>query len=459
MAKITTRAELNVGTELLIDEPNRTYSLVEAGNLNAKDGCTWQALYSKFVDLWATATYQDSPFPMNALDALSGQYQVGIDAGGNPNGWAPANQATKDRLRDGGAEYYDDAGTLLMVDAGVVGLGSVSAGAQLYYQRDAADAPTNFVFDDQANQCVQVYGDAANGNFDKRAFFKAFCREQGKKYSDSVLADTGKTGTGAFIVNMLLSNEDDLKISDLDAEMGNAPYDAITVTYYGVDQNRLIGGVNYPFRVIIEGNNATLEQIYTKVQYLLRQDSDIDSGAGSVNGKTAALLLNFVGDELQTTQGVYVDNIQSADSNRIVFQDQNGVNRTNPFTAAGEMSFNAVMVGAGSSYRLMYADIDADGSGDGNTDDGDTDDYGQADAVTVLDATDAPITGEITAGTIPFTFDYDGDIAGGDAATDKAVVLVGIRPNSSKFAVATGVLTRSKAIKLALVAEADRAYI
>jgi len=33
------------------------------------------------VDLWATSTYQDSPFPFNALDALSGQYLVGIDAG------------------------------------------------------------------------------------------------------------------------------------------------------------------------------------------------------------------------------------------------------------------------------------------------------------------------------------------------------------------------------------------
>ena len=82
MAKITTRASLNVGTDVAIDEPNRTFTLNVAGNLVAKDGVTLQALYSKFSDLWATSTYQDSPFPMNAIDALSGQYYFGVDAGG-----------------------------------------------------------------------------------------------------------------------------------------------------------------------------------------------------------------------------------------------------------------------------------------------------------------------------------------------------------------------------------------
>jgi hypothetical protein len=85
--------------------------------------------------------------------------------------------------------------------------------------------------------------------------------------------------------------------------------------------------------------------------------------------------------------------------------------------------------------------------------------YGEAGAITVNDADGSPITGEIASGTIGFDFDYDGDAAGGTAGTDKAVTLIGIRPNASKFAVATGTLTRSKALTLSLVAEADRAYI
>ncbi len=448
MAKITDRSLLNVGTELIIDESNRTYQLVQAGNLTAKDGVTRQALYSKFVDLWATSTYQDSPFPMNALDALSGQYLMGVDAGGNANGWKPLDQATRDMERDGGGEEYDASGNLLRVNVGIVGLGSLSVGSQPYYIRAIGDAPTNFVYDDQANQMVQVYGDTANGNFDKRTYFKAFCREQGKKFTDSVLADTGKTETGAYIVNMLLSNEDDLKISDLDAEMTNAPYDGITVEYFGTDQVRNIGGSGYSFNVIINGNNATLEQIYTKMQYLLRQATDIDNGAGTVIGQTADLLCGFVGSTLETTLGVFVDNIQDADSNRIKFKDTGGVFRENPFESAGVMAYNAVMVGAGSSFRMMYTT----GPGAG-------DNYGEAGAITINDANGAPITGVITASEISFTFDYDGDTAGGAAGTDKAFTLIGVTPGASKFAVATGLLTKSKAISVGLVAETDRAYL
>lgn len=448
MPKITTRAGLVVGTEITINETAKTFTLNVAGNLVAKDGVTLQALYSKFVELWATATYQDSPFPMYAIDALSGQFQFGTD-GATFSGWKPANDASRQMLRDGGWSEFSSAGVLNRQYAGMVGLGSVSAGAQLYYQRDAAAAPSDFTFTDQCNEGIQVFGDAANGNFDTRAYFKGFVREYGKKYRDSILADTGKTATGAFLVNLLLSNEDDLKILANDAAMSGAPYSGITVTYFGADQNRSIGGANYPFRVIIAGNGATLEQIYTKVQFLLRQNSDIDSGAGSVTGKTAAALLAFVGDTLETTTGVFIDAIQTADSNRVVFKDQTGVNRTNPFTAAGAITANAVLVGAGSSYRLMFTAP----PGAGN-------DYGEAGAITVNNAAGAPITGSISSGSIAFDYDYDGNVQGGFAGgTDRPVTLIGIRPGTGKFVVATGSLTRSKAITLSLVAEQDRAYV
>lgn len=443
MAKITSRASLNVGTELTINETARTFTLNEAGNLVAKDGVTLQALYSKFADLWTTTTYQDSPFPLNAIDALSGQYYFGVDAGGNYNGWKPASDATRNMLRDGGWREYSSAGVLNREYAGFVGLGAINTGAQPYYILNASDAPTNFPFADQFNVGVQVYGDAANGDFDKRTYAKTYCREYGKKYKDSVLADTGKTATGAFLVNFLISNEDDLKIQANDAAMTGAPYDGITVSYYSTNQNRLIGGANYPFRIIVDGNGATLEQIYTKIQYMLRQNSDINTAgdAGSVTGKTAASLLSFVGDTLVTSTGVYIDDIQSADSNRIEFYDQNGVKRTNPYTAAGALSFNAALVGAGSSYRLFFSA-----------------DYGTASAVTVKNASGVDIAGIISASPIPFDFDYDSDTLGGTAGTDKAVTLIGIKPGSGKFAVATGTLTRSKAISLSLVGEADRAY-
>jgi len=449
MAKITSRAQLNVGTELTVNEPARTFTLNVAGNLVAKDGVTIQALYSKFADLWATSTYQDSPFPMTALDALSGQYYFGVDEGGNYSGWKPANDATRQMLRDGGFREYSSAGVLNREYVGVVGLGGVSTGAQQYYQLAANDAPTNFTFTDQVNEAIQVYGDASNGNFDKRTFLTGFCREYGKKYKTAPMAETGKAATGAYIVNLLLSNEDDSKIVADDATMSSAPYDDITVSYYTANQSRSIGGTNYNFKIIVDGNSATLEQIYTKIQYLLRQNSNINTAgtAGTITGKTAAALLAFSGDTLVTSQSVFIDNVHPSDSNRVEFYDDGNVKRTNPYVAAGVMEFNSVLVGAGSSYRLMYAAP----AGAGN-------DYGEAGAITVKDASNADITGTISAASIGFDFDYDNSTAGGAAGTDKAVVLIGIRPGYGKFAMATGTLTRSKTIKLSLVAATDRVY-
>lgn len=449
MPKITSRALLNVGTELTIDEGAKTFTLNAAGNLVAKDGVTLQALYSKFVELWATPSYQDSPFPMYAIDALSGQFQFGTD-GATFNGWKPANDTTRQMLRDGGWSEYNAAGQLARQYVGIVGLGTVSAGSQLYYQKVLGGAASNFTFTDQCNEGIQVFGDATNGNFDSRTYFKSYVREYGKKYKDSVLADTGKTSTGAFLVNMLLSNEDDLKIQANDAAMTGSPYNGINVSYYTANQTRTIGGVSRNFKIIINGNNATLEQIYTKIQYLLRQPTDINTSgtAGVKTGKIQSELLKFVGDTLVTSQSVYIDNIQAADSNRIEFYDDSNTLRTNPYTAAGTMTFNAPLQGAGSSYRLIFTTL----PGAGN-------DFGESGAVTVNDAAGTPITGTISSGGISFTFDYDGNTQGGrTAGTDAAVTLIGIRPGSGKYVAASGTLTRSKAIALSLVAETDRVY-
>jgi hypothetical protein len=449
MAKITSKAQLNVGTELTVNTTNSTFTLNAAGNLVAKDGVTLQALYSKFVELWTTASYNKFEFPMYAIDALSGQFQFGTD-GQTFSGWKPADDATRQMLRDGGWDEYSAAGVLNRQYVGIVSLGDVNSGAQLYYQRASTDAPANFTFTDEANEGIQVYGDSTNGNFDKRTYFKAFVREYGKKYKDSVLADTGKSATGAYIVNMLLSNEDDLKITDNDVTVAaDAPYTGIDVTYYGTNQNITIGSGSYPFTRIIDGNNATLAEIYTKIQYLLRQDTDIDAGAGSVTGKTADSLCYFVGDTLYTTQGVFIENLQANDLNNVVFLDQNSVQRTYPYAAAGTINSNGVLTSGGTGYfRMYFTDLPG------------VLDYGLDGAITVNDKDGNPISGTITGSTMSFTFDYDGNVQGGrTAGTDANVTVVAGNPGHAKPVVTTGTITRSKGISVSLVAEQDRAYI
>ena len=447
MAKITDPDLLVVGTELTIDTAARTFKLNQAGNLVYKDGVTLQALYSKFIKLWETSAYNKYPFPIYVIDAKSGQFQIGTD-GQTYNGWKPLDDTTRQALRDGGWSEYSNAGVLNRQYVGIVSLGDVNTGAQLYYQRAAVDAPSNFTFVDEVNEGIQVYGDAANGNFDKRSYFKAFVREYGKKYKSSTLADTGQSGTGAYTVNVLLSNEDDLKIQTTDGNMTNAPYSGITVTYYGSDQSKTIGAGSYPFRVVIEGNGATLEQIYTKCQYLLRQATDIDAGAGTVTGKTAAELCYFVGDTLVTTQGVFVNNIQANDLNRIEFYDQNNVKRTYPYSAAGTISFNSPLTNGGTGYYRMYF-LDTV-----------TGDYGAATAITVKDKDGVDIAGTISSGSISWTFDYSNNVQGGrTASTDADVVIVAGNAGSAKPVVVYGTITQAKGISFTCTAEQDRGFV
>jgi hypothetical protein len=95
---------------------------------------------------------------------------------------------------------------------------------------------------------------------------------------------------------------------------------------------------------------ATAEQIYTKVQYLLRQNSDIDSTDQTVTGKTADALMRFVGDTLVCGNpspsnpnaggsGVIIEGFSSNDTNRIEFYDNTGTKRTYPYVAVLTVNF------------------------------------------------------------------------------------------------------------------------
>jgi hypothetical protein len=455
MAKITDPDDLNVGTEITVDTAAKTFTLNVAGNLtSAKEGVTLQALYSKFVDLWLSATYNKYPFPMYVIDSLSGQYIFGFD-GTSYSGWKPANDATRQMLRDGGWSEYSVAGVLNRQYVGIVSLGSVNSGAQLYYIKATTDGPSNFTFTDAANEGIQVYGDASNGNFDKRTYFKGFVREYSKKYKDSTLDDTAKPGTGAFIVNLLLSNEDDLKIGATDvAATGSAPYSGINVSYFTGNVPKIIGGTPYNFNKVINGQNATAEQIYTKIQYLLRFTGNINHTGtyGAVTGKVANSLLSFVGDTLYTASGVYIDNYDNNDINRIVFTTNTNTQVSEPFTAGGTLSFNSFLTEVSSGYYRMYMS-DYTGSLSGYN-------YGQASGVTVLNASNVAIAGTITSSSISWTFAYDTNAQSGRTpAEDCQVTVVAGNAGYAKPVVTTHTITRSVGQNISLVAEQDRGYL
>ncbi len=110
---------------------------------------------------------------------------------------------------------------------------------------------------------------------------------------------------------------------------------------------------------------ATAEEIYEKVQYSLRQNSDIDDQSTVVTGSTADELLTFVGDTLITQRvtnpntgalnGVFIEGFDSNDTNRITFTDNAGATFTFPFVAAGTINFNDNLVDdPAGEYWMFY---------------------------------------------------------------------------------------------------------
>jgi len=155
----------------------------------------------------------------------------------------------------------------------------------------------------------------------------------------------------------------------------------MVIDWYAAAQQRSIGGTNYDFHAIIDGNQGTAEQIYTFVQYQLRQNNDIDNQSTSKIGKVTNVLLSFVGDSLYTLlyitgEGTYIDDFQSADTNRLYFTDDTNTVRQFPYVAVLTLNFGDNLKNDSAAKFWAFFTNDDTGTNLGR-------DYGTAQAILV----------------------------------------------------------------------------
>lgn len=210
---------------------------------------------------------------------------------------------------------------------------------------------------------------------------------------------------------------------------------------------RTIGGVTYGFNWKVTGNNATLSNIYQFIQHQLRQTTDIDWGASVKRGDVTDLLMTYA-SPTGTSLDLYVDNLNTTDINSITYKDATGVNRTNPFVAAGTISFNTNLVDDVSAKYWLFYTTNPTGN------------YGSSTAVLVKNASGVDITGTISGqSSISFTYDYDNDTTGGRTpGVDANVTLVAIGLNTAQFVLSTGTISKSTSNSISLVANLERNY-
>lgn len=372
MALITDPDLLVQGTEVVIDTDNLTVQLVKAGNLT-DDGATLKAIYSFLKEEWRS---DDNliryDFPMTPI--TDEQMQIGVSS--RTNGWNWADLTTRELIRTGGWQEVNVVGDVTAEYAGVISLGNLETGTQVYYQQVDGGSTVDFVLTGVVNQAVKVFD--STGPVDNRAYLKLFAREQGDIYATSQLSDIGVTTMTYQVYRFPLATANDIKIEtadiDIDANSDGtadvAPYSGMSISFFDSPQSRTIGITSYNFGVIIDGNNGTAEQIYEFVQWSLRQSSNINANTpNDISGVIAPELLRFVGDTLETIQaenpegggsGVFIDNFQTSDINRLVFRDNTGSTRTFPFTATLTINFsNTLQTDSDAIYRVFFTNDEA----------------------------------------------------------------------------------------------------
>jgi hypothetical protein len=432
-------------TDVVVNTTTKTIRILTTGAVDdegATGGVTGQCLYSWLKERWkANDDYIKFPFPMEAITPEQFEFI---------NGWLPFDDATRKLIRTAGWAEKNAAGAVLRQYMGVVSLGDLGETDQPYYRFGSASA-TDFAYEGPVNEAIQIFGDASNGNFNftDGTPLDIFCREQGKTYTASNNTAIGAPTLTYITYRFPLSNGVDLNIDASDVTISTtAPWTNITIEYYGTNQDRDIGGTDYPFRIIIDSDaSATTQQIYEKIQYLLRQDVDIDSGAGTVNGKTADELLRFVGPTLVGAFSVFVDNLNANFLNAVEYIDQNGVTRTYPFVAAGTINFGG-NAGSGDFKFWMFFTTNPGGN------------YGTADAIVVNDADGTPIQGTYAGSPVPFSFAYDANTQGGrTAGTDAGVTVLGIGLEGGQFIAVEQTIGAAVGQNILLAPAQERVYV
>lgn len=465
---LTDKAVDDDTTEVFIDTTAKTIKLTVVGNLST-DGVTLQALYSFLKEEWRTDPFSKNlaafDFPMVPITDESFEFVAG---------WDLLNNTGRYLIRTAGWNVRNVAGNVTQQWTGIIGLGNVEAGDQLYYQQEALGSTTNVQLTGQVNQAVQTLRDddgdgnyAEGSDYDRRTVFNLFVREQGQSYGVATIANAGATSLGPQVYRFPISTGTDLKIThtdvQIDANSDNvadvAPYTGMSITYFATAQARVIGGVSRNFGIIIDGNGGTAEEIYEFVQWSLRRTTDIDADAGSVIGKTADELLRFTGDALKTLSatnssgggtGVYIDDFQLIDTNRLTFTDNLGVERVYPFIAIITINFGANLVAdASAKYWMYFTTL----PGAGN-------DFGEAGALLVDDNDGVDIAGDVSgAPSVEHTFSYDSNVQGGRTpAEDAAVTVVAIGLGTGQHVKATATIGRSTTNSVSLVAALERSY-
>lgn len=531
MAKIVDPDSIAQTTDVVYDTSAKTIQILATGAIDDSSpgktsGITGRCLYSFTKEEWKSDTALNKfKFPMKMIYEASFQLI---------NGWTFADQQTRDIIRDAGfQEVASGDEYACVISLGEIDTGGAPYYANVTGYDQTTNA---FDKTEELNENIIIKNISGSPDVDTTGYLKLFLREYGKLYAEyDLLTEQGLSALKYEAYKLPLANSTDLKIADNDATVGGAndPYQNMSIDYivgngfttaavtsYSIDDvvqdgagrwarctgagtmdaagaaaygsnggtatweaypgERQVGTNYYAFNRIVDGdsvNTATKEQVHTFCQYELRQTTDINANTngdayGTVYGNVAAPLTFFVGDQLWTYGGVYVDYLDADDNSNITYQDitvdgggvdANGLPatttaRNNPFFSSFNLVFSQNLVDEevatnnSTQYRMYFTNDDA-GDNAGN-------DFNTSGAIVVNDKDGSPIEGTVDSSSIAFQYAYDTNVQRGTGSdnTPVPVTVVFQGLNDSEWSSAEFTITRATGLTFACNAPDELNY-
>ena len=396
----------------------------------SNDGVTHQALYSFLKKQWKddpkSKTLIAYPFPLIAITPEQFEWRYG---------WQPADDSSRSLIRTGGwREYAEDNSTLRKEYIGVISLGNIQGTPReenaaenqhkAYYAffngstNQAITSATDFDYSGEVNQAVQTLDSTAYDYTDD--VLRLFIRSEPYVAPQSSTAwtfdqiDTVDIGIPAGTTlpyntqRFPLVEGTDLNILERDgttqltdavieaAKDAGQKYsfqgDGPVIDYRTVNTNTAnlgytqdlangsisIGNTIDATSPTAVSGSLSVQEIYSWVNYKLRQDSDIEFASGTAKiGRLQDELLEFVGPTLITKRARNFDqsgeilntaliNFLGTDVNNIEFRDSDGTPQPFPFSAGVTITFSDEIADGGvNSKGFVYYQYTREYSGTG----------------------------------------------------------------------------------------------
>lgn len=226
----------------------------------------------------------------------------------------------------------------------------------------------------------------------------------------------------------------------------------VTITFGTFSRDILDGSGPHDYDVEIDcGLRTTITEVYERLKLITSRASGgqfYRSADPSYAEVTQAPYGSLAGGIFFGARGVWLKDVPANDSGNIQLMASDGIVRTPPFVAAGNLIIGDILSDDPSAEVFMYFTTNPSGN------------FGTSDAILVQDMDGDPITGSIASLSLfGWTFAYDTNTQGGRTpGTDAAVTIVAVGRNHAQYILVSKTLSRSINQDILLLSELELNY-